>query len=330
MKLLLVTIVVFYILYLYMGKHQISKIKNDIFDINVESVQVQGKREYQEDQFFIHHIPKHIVLTGIFDGHGGDKCSKWLNENFKKDMIIGMEKLHKTTHKCLINTMLADQSKITPGNISNLLKMLKKEYVSVELNKIILSSEDEYIKLKKINDFLYEYLMKKTLFDSSKQWDKLSIPRIDTGESSYRAGCTALIVLMVGHTIHIMWVGDSRAIFIRDHEPTINSTKDHKPHQDDIVGGSNAFVSNNRVNGILGVGRAIGDNGRRLRGALKRTPDYISYWFDDKTTIILGSDGLYDENNHPDILNMDLKKIKSEEYADNTTVVKINIVKKSQ
>lgn len=299
-------------------------IKNNIYTINIKSMQVQGNREYQEDCFFIKHIPNHIVLAGVFDGHGGGSCSKWANMNFQKKMVTGMEALHKTKYKCMLNSMLADKTKIIPRNVTKLVNMLRNAYETVELNDIIMSSDSEYDKLKRINDFLYEYLLKTTLGKISATWDDMSIPKINAGQKTFKAGSTVAVVLVVGFTVHIMWLGDSRTIFIRDEEDKINSTRDHKPDERDVPADSNAFVVNNRVNGILGVGRALGDNGKKLRGALKRTPEYVSYAFNRSTTIVVGSDGLYDQNSHNDILHMPLESIKTDDYSDNTTVVRID------
>lgn len=316
----------FFLIIYYMSKKIHKVITNNKYSLDVQGNQVIGSRDYQEDFYFIEHIPNHITVAAIFDGHGGALCSRWLNTYFKKEIRKNLDELHQKSSKKLLNCMLSDEKRRTQTNINKIINMLKKEYQSDILDKIVLSKLEGFEKLKKMNDFLYEFLLKKTIHTIAKRWDKLSIGHLDKGKREYRAGSTLSVVLVVGYTVHIAYVGDSRIIFVIDDEKVINSTKDHKPDPADLADGMpDAFVRNGRVNGVLGVGRAIGDNGIKLRGAIKRTPDYISYEFKKSTRVILGSDGLYDKLDHNSILKMSPNNLRSENFVDNTTMIKIKV-----
>ena len=80
-------------------------------------------------------------------------------------------------------------------------------------------------------------------------------------ELSNEGGCTAISVLMADKKIICGNAGDSRAVLCRDGKP-IPLSRDHKTTLDEEVkrieraGGT---VTNGRVNGTLGLTRAIGD-----------------------------------------------------------------------
>jgi serine/threonine protein phosphatase PrpC len=301
---------------------------------SIQSIQIIGTRDYQEDEFFIKRIPKHIIIAGIFDGHGGGACSKWVSSTFQKIIIKTMQMLHQSKYKILINSML-DNKNDTKKKYIDLIKLLKENFdSSSDLTKIVNENISLYNKLKKINNFLYEDLLKKAINKISQQWDKTSIPKIgEKRRNKYTSGTTALVTLIVGHTVHIMWIGDSRTVWKNDTNKSVYSTKDHKPIKKDLVDG--AFIKNNRINGVLAVGRAIGDNGIKTRGALKRTPSYVNYEFKKKTDIVMGSDGVYDKisSNHTVFEDSFIKKIMKQKrgelgfFTDNTTLIKIHLEK---
>ena len=78
----------------------------------------------------------------------------------------------------------------------------------------------------------------------------------------------------------------------------------------------------------MGVGRAIGDNSLKLRGALKRDSDYLSYDFKEETTLIMASDGLYDIHDHSEIIHLDVDTVRSDDYNDNMTMIRIDVKRK--
>lgn len=297
---------------------------------DIQSIQIIGTRDYQEDQYFIKSIPKHIIVAGIFDGHGGGSCSKWVNKMFQRIILKTLDTLHKSSYKVLLNKMLGLQKFRTSKNLELLLKSLNiNNHDFGKITNIMKEPLPLFDKLKKLNDYLYEDLLKKSLQKISDGWDKISIPNIQDKRNKYTCGTTALITLVVGHTVHIIWIGDSRTVWKVDNNKSVYSTKDHKPDKNDLLEG--AFIKNGRINGVLAVGRAIGDNGMKTKGALKRTPSYISYEYKKNTEIVMGSDGVYDKlsSNHTVFEPSFIEKINQQKkgklgfFTDNTTMIKI-------
>jgi len=54
--------------------------------VNVLTCALQGKRDYMEDTYCVHELPG-ISYYAVFDGHGGDKVSKRLQEQFFNHLI---------------------------------------------------------------------------------------------------------------------------------------------------------------------------------------------------------------------------------------------------
>lgn len=54
------------------------------------SITVQGGREYQEDKFVNTQIGKDVFLSCVFDGHGGDDVSIFLQNNFAEFVKQGL------------------------------------------------------------------------------------------------------------------------------------------------------------------------------------------------------------------------------------------------
>lgn len=77
--------------------------KLDFSSINMYCAGIKGRRDYMEDKFSLYFINDNI-FSGIFDGHGGDKCSTFFNENYIKVFYEKLSEL-KNTKKALIQTI---------------------------------------------------------------------------------------------------------------------------------------------------------------------------------------------------------------------------------
>jgi serine/threonine protein phosphatase PrpC len=264
------------------SRRKVSKKKRKEY---IQAAQIIGTRDYQEDMYFIEKLPNNIIFAGIFDGHGGNFCSKFVSRVF-----------------------------------------------NLKVKKTLLHS-------RKIN-MDYQKIMKDAIKETSDEWDKISIPNCDKGKNQYTSGTTALSCLIVDNIVYMLWIGDSRAVWKLDDDPAIFATKDHNPSQKDIPKGSDAFIEGGRLNGILSLGRSIGDNSLDMRGALKREPSCTKFIFYDKLVLIMGSDGLYHRvGNNTNIMKQDYyinfatqllnekkkKKTINPFFRDNTTVLKIQI-----
>jgi len=129
--------------------------------------------------------------------------------------------------------------------------------------------------------------------------------KLDEATKTYQNGgaCIATALLCRfgdRRVVHVANAGDTRIVLVRKGEP-IRLTKDHKPSDDDekqrILAEKGFIDEDGRVNGILGVSRAIGDH--LMKGPGK---NFISgepflhseNLTDDDSFLILACDGIWD------------------------------------
>lgn len=113
------------------------------------------------------------------------------------------------------------------------------------------------------------------------------------------SGCTCVVSLMRGSTLHTAWLGDSQAILSRRGMSTLTLCQPHKPERADErariegLGGVVVWHGAWRVNGVLSVARAIGD--RQLKKYVVSDCDIISTTLTgDERFLCLACDGLWD------------------------------------
>ncbi len=126
-------------------------------------------------------------------------------------------------------------------------------------------------------------------------------PRIATADEALRqhlagaarhAGTTVLVAVVGKDDVTVTNVGDSRALRIANANKWERVSHDHKPYdEEDNVRARGGWVEKGRVNGVLGVSRALGDF--HLRPAVSNVP-----WVGrcrHEGVLVLGCDGLFDE-----------------------------------
>lgn len=126
---------------------------------------------------------------------------------------------------------------------------------------------------------------------------------------STTSGTTAVIAYIahdekIQDTLYIAWTGDSRAVLGRPNNTLLYETKDHKPDDSEerklIEAKPGCFVtpktkpSPARVNGVLGISRALGD--RDLNKCISAEPAIVSVPLDPRhhRLLILACDGIWD------------------------------------
>mmetsp|Transcript_11371 Transcript_11371/g.21570 ORF Transcript_11371/g.21570 Transcript_11371/m.21570 type:complete len:453 (+) Transcript_11371:14-1372(+) len=118
---------------------------------------------------------------------------------------------------------------------------------------------------------------------------------------SWKCGCTATVALVhrtaAGTTrLHLANVGDSSAALLDANGHAFRISVDHRPNdigevlRVEAVGG---FIARNRVNGQLGVSRALGDHWLKSSGVTWQ-PHVCSRDVTRDVALVIGSDGLWD------------------------------------
>jgi serine/threonine protein phosphatase PrpC len=91
---------------------------------------------------------------------------------------------------------------------------------------------------------------------------RLGVTLASKGEKiSYRAGTTAVVVLMTKDRYYVANIGDSRAVLSRADNAVALST-DHKPDspsEKNRIEKAGGYVQQGRVNGTLSLSRSFGD-----------------------------------------------------------------------
>nr|XP_050024512.1 uncharacterized protein LOC126518892 [Dermacentor andersoni] len=121
-----------------------------------------------------------------------------------------------------------------------------------------------------------------------------------SSKEGLKSGCTAVCCLVrEQQQLVVGWLGDSQAILVRKGVP-MSLVNPHKPEREDErkrieeLGGMVLLMGIWRVNGTLGVSRAIGD--AEHKPYVTSEPDVISMDLDGtEDFLVLGCDGLWDQ-----------------------------------
>ncbi|EDW12881.1 protein phosphatase 1F [Drosophila mojavensis] len=167
------------------------------------------------------------------------------------------------------------------------------------------------------------------------------------------SGTTAVCALIVnGQQLYIAWVGDSKALLVGK-RTQLQLVKPHKPEAVDerrrieLSGGSVIHAQGQwRVNGILNVGRSIGDYSLE---AVIAEPDFVDVQLSEAHDfLVMGSDGLWDHvpesfvvetvyqclaestTQLEDIPKLLVEAAKDRDSQDNITVILILLKKRDQ
>lgn len=128
-------------------------------------------------------------------------------------------------------------------------------------------------------------------------------------------GTTATVVALVGTELWVAHVGDSRAVLCASGGHVVRLCDDHRPGREDemrrieAAGGLVVDVSGTwRVNGVLGVSRALGDV--ELKDFVIASPEVRKWWLSgDEEFLVVASDGLWDWVSDEECVSMVRKSV---------------------
>ncbi|XP_062073345.1 probable protein phosphatase 2C 75 isoform X2 [Humulus lupulus] len=144
-----------------------------------------------------------------------------------------------------------------------------------------------------------EYLWRKVMEKSFEKMDKAAIKAYPCSGVGLRCGSTAVVAVLTPDHIVVANCGDSRAVLCRGGGRAIPLSHDHKPDRSDErariegAGGRVIYVNGARVEGILAMSRAIGD--QYLKPIVTSEPEvtFTKREAEDEC-LIIASDGLWD------------------------------------
>ncbi|EFC42988.1 predicted protein [Naegleria gruberi] len=221
--------------------------------------QVIGFRENQED-FEKILIGKETILCGVFDGHCGDACARFISSKCLDEISQNIK---------LLNNNISTNTTINSDN-SNQNQILN-------INEQVL--EETFAKLQSDYIQFREEINSTTTTNSSNNNNNTLTPETtalppENSTSTNReediisleCGTTANIILLSSHnpsTIYSINCGDSRAIYFNGTK-TIMLSRDHKPNDLDENSrikklGGHIDEESGRIDGFLSYSRSFGD-----------------------------------------------------------------------
>ena len=246
----------------------------------------QGRRNNMEDRVCLKTTTKGGLFASVFDGHGGDACSNYLQTYFVdlfnivlSDLMIsdnGKEDDEPLTLSTSGPSGLKRQSVEKASSlqlVSSRLKMFESGKVTDDTKTENDSSNKEDIISKCLR--LTSHIMDGVLLSqaakiihtksSSKIKSLTRTSKKAANEDNHLSGSTAAMVLFHLDQIYIAWVGDSRIIAVVNDEKSnvIELSTDHKASRPDekarIRKAGGTVNSKDRLYGDLAVSRAFGD-----------------------------------------------------------------------
>ena len=122
--------------------------------------------------------------------------------------------------------------------------------------------------------------------------------QINNEESMKRSGATAVSCMLVENDLHVINVGDARAIACLKQNKVQRLSVDHKVICNEeyrrIIDDNNSYILDERLNGFIEVSRSIGDS--IVKDICIPTPYCMKFDLNKNVEyIILGCDGVFDE-----------------------------------
>lgn len=174
------------------------------------------------------------------------------------------------------------------------------DYVEANLHEFVLSElSDAKRSGEKLTDARIRQLFESSFHQVDDQLKLLG---------SWKCGCTATVALIHrtaggSSRLHLANVGDSSAALVDSTGHAFRISIDHRPN--DIgevlrVEAQGGFIARGRVNGQLGVSRALGDHWLKAAG-VTWCPHVCSRDVTRDLALVIGSDGLWDAMGEPEV-----------------------------
>ena len=254
-------------------------------DLKVEYLSHIGSRSYMEDTFAVKEY-KDGVLFIICDGHGGIACAQFVTSQLP----------------CQFEKYYTRQTR----PLTALKKAMKKTCVLWDkkcFGKYLPKNEQQ----------------------KQKFFDSLDDSKYE--EDGHDSGTTVLITYIQPQKrkVSIVTLGDSRCRWKIGN--IIGETCDQKPAGEGAGkrSGYPYWIDKSdgipRINGILAVGSALGDNTRELWGVVGRIPNTYSLSYANKAlSMVMATDGLWDELTQQNVFDMGTVDV----TEDNVTIFNIS------
>lgn len=262
--------------------------------MHVSTYQHIGSRQYQEDRVLVvEHFGnlQHFTLCMVCDGHGGDQTSEFLIHEYPQQLHRIFDQyriLHKKNKQREAKTSTKEDRVVRMMGVAleRCISMWDEKCFGPDAQQL---RKDAVFKDDNARDVFYRQHVDK------KKWEREGLV----------AGSTlnCMIVDCKKKRAHIINIGDSRTAWIIG-DKTIGQTIDHNVKRKiDPTKGLECGVIDGRLEGVLAMSHAIGDNDRELFGKVKRDYDcYMINFQGSDFRAVTATDGLFDERTNQQLL----------------------------
>ena len=236
---------------------------------------------------------KPLSLFCVFDGHGGDRASKYAR----------------------VRMPLLFEKYLSEGNANDPVPALERAFISVhnELVQILKHGCESTSTCGPPDASDSAGLLRTWTAVPDKEKD--NNPAYDGGETGGHCGTTATAVLLGRGELTVVHAGDSRAVGALSDTMAIQLCRDHRPgdrEEADRVSASGGLVLRvggaERVNGVLAVSRSLGHAGE-LGELVIPNPETTSHMLDDLSLLLIASDGLWDTVSDEEAIRIATKSV---------------------
>lgn len=300
---------------------------------------IKGRRPQQEDVLLVHtdssaqpssyqgeaHVShgegKGLSIVGVFDGHGGKRCSRYaaqhLPDNFyaalgemlsrpdgDKDAVLGqaLRLAYRITHEDFARMARGDADTARPKTRQRLQEALEK---AKAFDGVGFSGNGGGGAMPNAMHRSFPQ-PEDTSFAAIR--NRMIQQRMSLGSRVWDDGSTAITCLIRGNTAMIANVGDSRAVGSINGRAVALSV-DHKPNlpaeraRIQNAGGTvTSMMGCHRVMGMLAMSRALGDV--MIERYLSQDPDLTEQELGDRDFIVMASDGLWDVISNQEVVHL--------------------------
>eukprot|EP01134_Creolimax_fragrantissima_P002999 CFRG2999T1 len=243
---------------------------------------IRGKRSYQEDRCSAVTPLKangDVLFFGMFDGHAGDRCSQFANDNLPSIVDDELSKARTLVGSKFVHEKMKAED---PKSFLKTTGTNEGKYLSA----IISACGD-------------------ALSASFKEADRRFLA--DANKHMWNDGACILVALVAEDNFVVGNAGDCRAVMCRGEE-TVPLSHDHKPNRLDefqrvkAAGGFVAWKGVWRVQGILAISRSFGD--RSLKQWVVPDAEVVTEPFPvNNSFVIVATDGFWDVFSNEDAIN---------------------------
>lgn len=302
---------------------------------------IKGRRPQQEDVLLVHCdsaslssssqgdvVLSHgdgtgVSIVGVFDGHGGKRCSRYasqhLPENFYAalgeirsrcqdtghgDELVGpaLRLAYRITHEDFARMARGDAESVRPKTRQRLSEALEKarslDGLGFDANgPTVPNMPPQHRTFPQPED---------TSFAAIR--NRMIQQRMSLGSRVWDDGSTAITCVIRGNSALIANVGDSRAVghisgravaLSVDHKPNLPAERARIQNAGGTV---TSMMGCHRVMGMLAMSRALGDV--MIERYLSQDPDLTEQRLEDRDFIVMASDGLWDVLSNQEVVHM--------------------------